>query len=719
MGSYEKLIDTYAKDFKIFIDTCSVLESGMQLFIDEFIPYLKKYNNKIYVPSREIEELQKHSKSSDKRLAFSAKNAIELIVKLHNQGLVEIRGESSDNFADNVFQVVFTKFRLQYQLLLITQDNGLAQDILSLNSSKAVRANTVQVKRISKREKLEDFLWNTSVKPQSNSRVQNNKIKTQAVKNANTVSDSEKFKICTQITNVGNEKIRINSLPKEGDFVKTSSRRISLLKRLGGGGEADVFKTDSGLIAKIYKPDVITKRKHEKIKLMITKSLSYPGICYPKDIIYNRYGEFVGYLMPEAKDVELARSVFLPKLLQKKFPNWTRRDLVQLCVTILGQIQYLHDRNIILGDINPSNIMVVSPKEVYLVDTDSFQIEGFPCPVGTVNYTAPEIQGKHFDEFLRTKGNEYFAVATLLFMIMLPGKPPYAQQGGADPVSNIINMDFSYNYGEEKNGKVPAGPWRFMWSHLSSKMKEMFYCTFRKGEKYSTERTRPSTNDWMKECCNYLKQFDSGKITQWDSMSAELFPTRFKKYPGAVFINCKKCGQEVDQKYCRDGICANCRNKAHAVERCIDCGSSFEISEGEYRYLISKGLNLPKRCEKCRGKTRGMGNQGFSPSSNRIQIPTYQRTYQQNNTANKVNNTNPQRQSNANNKSSKNTSSNNRGGGNNYLAIIYIVAIIVAILCWVIWTVLVSSEPASSQIGMFIFICLGVAVFIVNIMKRR
>lgn len=39
-----------------------------------------------------------------------------------------------------------------------------------------------------------------------------------------------------------------------------------------------------------------------------------------------------------------------------------------------------------------------SSREVYFVDTDSYQIEDFPCPVGIINYTAPEIQGKHFPE---------------------------------------------------------------------------------------------------------------------------------------------------------------------------------------------------------------------------------------------------------------------------------------------------------------------------------
>lgn len=137
--------------------------------------------------------------------------------------------------------------------------------------------------------------------------------------------------------------------------------------------------------------------------------------------------------MRQAHGRELQRCVFQPQLLKRYFPNWTKQDTVTLCITILKKLKYLHDRNVILGDINPNNILVVSPTEVYFVDTDSYQIEGFPCPVGTINFTAPEIQRKDFSTFLRTIGNERFAVATLLFMIMLPGKPPVLPAGRRKP----------------------------------------------------------------------------------------------------------------------------------------------------------------------------------------------------------------------------------------------------------------------------------------------
>ena len=93
------------------------------------------------------------------------------------------------------------------------------------------------------------------------------------------------------------------------------------------------------------------------------------------------------------------------------------------------------------------NLLVTEDStNIWMVDTDSFQIENFPCPVGTVNFTAPEIQGRKYPEFLRSKEHELFAVATMLFMLLHPGKPPYSQQGGGSPSDNIKAMDFPYRF---------------------------------------------------------------------------------------------------------------------------------------------------------------------------------------------------------------------------------------------------------------------------------
>lgn len=162
----KSFLEHYVKDRKIFIDTCSLLSKGADRFWEHVIPLLHQYHNKIIIPLRVVEELQKHQKNTAKpQLAEDANHSLRQLQQLLQAGYVEIRGEASDNFADNVFQTVFTKFRMQYKLLLITQDNDLAKDILNLNKQKSVRANPVQVLRINPYGYLNVFQWSRSKKP--------------------------------------------------------------------------------------------------------------------------------------------------------------------------------------------------------------------------------------------------------------------------------------------------------------------------------------------------------------------------------------------------------------------------------------------------------------------------------------------------------------------------------------------------------------------------
>lgn len=588
----KKILEKYCKDWKIFIDTCSLLHSSSDDFWMNIIPLLHQYQNSIFIPSRCVEEIKKHSKNKNNtELAQNAKECLIKLKGLVEAGYVEIRGEPTDNFTDNVFQVVFTKFRMKYKLLLITQDNNLAKDILNLNNSRSVKANEVKVNRINKYGLLREFYWKDSEENTDLIKT-SKKLEKKEIK----IGEDEMFRVCSQVTNISDTKLRVSEMPIEGSNVLTSKGSIKLTKELGSGGEAIVYLTNTPYVAKIYKNDNITKRKYEKIKLMLSKNINCSGICYPVEIIYNSKNEFVGYLMPQAKGQELQKSVFGPKpLFLKKFPDWKKRDTVELCVTILGKIKYLHDRNIIMGDINPANILVVSPKEVYFVDTDSYQVEDFPCPVGTNNYTAPEIQRKHFSDFLRTRGNENFAVATLLFMIMLPGKPPYSQQGGEDPISNIIKMDFSYPFGDNSNKKTPDGPWRYIWSHLTYELKEAFYNTFRKDGSYSLEKNRLSVDEWLSKFRHYLELLDSGKFAQQDEMSVELFPTRHKKNPKSTYIRCKLCGQEAEENRSKNGICPDCLEKGE-VYKCKKCGK--EIVFTNYQKYV-KGMKKHDMCKEC------------------------------------------------------------------------------------------------------------------------
>lgn len=248
---------------------------------------------------------------------------------------------------------------------------------------------------------------------------------------------------------------------------------------------------------------------------MQVKKIIIDGVCWPEELLYNQKDQFVGYLMSEAKGHQLQTSVMLPKVIQDKFPSWNRKELVELCISILRIIEQLHQRNIIIGDLNPRNILVSNYDKVYFIDCDSFQIGPYPCPVGTPHFTPREIQGKNYSQFLRTKEHDMFAVTTLIFMILFLGKPPYSCKGGESPVNNIKSGNFPYKFGNEKGEKAPDGPWKFIWNNIPRKMKEIFWNCF-------SDNKKPSIRDLNKNLDLYKSYF--GK--KWTSN--ELLPTKNK-----------------------------------------------------------------------------------------------------------------------------------------------------------------------------------------------
>lgn len=614
-------LDEFVKNWRIFIDTCSLLHESVNLFWPQIVPVLQRYSKTIVLPNRCIEEINKHAKQKkDKNLAERARQAQISLQMLINSKLLEVFQDPDDNFADNVFQVVFTKNRLKGQLLLITQDVKLARTINGLNRDKACRAFPVKALRLDSAGNLTDFDKGRS-------------------SNSKPVPPAEKFRLCTQITRSQDVQMNISHIPGQGEYVYASNQKILLVRELNSGGEGIIYETNTPYVAKIYKKLNNTRLKYEKIQRMLSKKVQFPGICYPIDALMNSRHEFVGLLIPKAEGTKLFSLVFTPAF-KTSCARWKRRDLVELCITILKKIQYLHDRNILLGDINPYNIIVKSTKEVFLVDTDSYQIEEFPCPVGIEPYFAPEIIGKHCKDFMRTFGNEYFAVATLLFMINLPGKPPYSQQGGDTMGKNILNMRFPYPLDEKSNNCAPEGDWKYIWSHLTYEIKNAFYHTFQKNGQYSTENNRLSVQDWLRLFEKYLYLLDSGVLAKQDPMSLELFPTRFKRIANVAYTTCKLCRQDVPQDLCREGICRDCLNQGetysckkcgqpitytnyqkyikkakryticqacyikghqpYCQRNCIDCGKSFTITNNDCDYYLSKGWDLPLRCPSCR-----------------------------------------------------------------------------------------------------------------------
>lgn len=538
--------------YTMLLDTCSLLHPSFSSLMEHLVPLLEKDGKDIIIPSGVIAEL-KNLRAAKPELASQIHTLLKELVRLRQKGLVKIYGVPGADFADQQILTAAVRAMTSRELLVITQDNGLSEDLLHLNKLNSVQGKRVMAARINRYGFLSRY--RSAARRES--------------------SQQSGVLPAAELITGGQKLLPVSSIPGAGDEVRSESGALRLGELLSKGGEGVIYELGDGTVAKIYRQDHMTAARRDKLALMVSHPIRCQRVCWPQELLYNPSGDFVGYRMARARGKELQRCLFTRQALEENFPDWEKRDTVRLCVSILETLTALHRQGILLGDINPLNILAVSPEEVWFVDCDSYQIGGYPCPVGTPRFTAPEIQGRDFQTFLRTEGNESFSIATLLFMIMLPGKAPYAHQGSGDISGAIQRMEFPYPCGGRFSTHTPDGSWRFLWSHLPRYLKEYFYHTFQNGGRYSTERNRLTAEQWLRAFQSYFLLLDSGKLQAQDPESGKIFPTRWKIVDQA--------GQAVFEQ-----------------RRCVLCGEAFDITLNERSLFLQRGHLLPTRCPACR-----------------------------------------------------------------------------------------------------------------------
>jgi serine/threonine protein kinase/rRNA-processing protein FCF1 len=536
------LVSLLAKNYVVICDTNTFLQNDATVnsFLKNVVDAHTETNRNIVVPAVVLEELKKISnkypaKWRGKRAAVSWRTIAGLI---NNRCGFECRGEKeelADAFADPVLEKIVPMLKLRFDLAFITADQDLAVALLSSVNDRAVQSSKkILVYQVAANGFMQELKLIPLGKASSGWGSLGGGSAASSCGRASTFrfDNPSSCRVAPDRLLGGNDAVI-----GVGACVYTSTHQcLRLLTSLGKGGEGEVFSTNQpNSVAKVYSPAARTQNREKKVDSYLQHGITNDSFCFPSAKLCDSRGRFLGYLMPKAEGYELAKSIFIKPLLASKFPAWNRRDLVQSAITILKGIRFCHERNIFLGDINPSNILVKNPLEVHFVDTDSYQINGLACPVGTALFTAPEIQEKHFKDFLRSEGNEDFAVAVLLFEILMLGKQPYATSNSDDIIRNIKNGMFPYPFGDRSSSGIPDGPWRFMWSHLPYRIKGAFYQTFAKGGLYFQPSSRLTAAKWIDLFAEYLRLLDDGSLIRQDSMSLDLYPTRYKQVTGGSF----------------------------------------------------------------------------------------------------------------------------------------------------------------------------------------
>lgn len=418
------------------------------------------------------------------------------------------------------------------------------------------------------------------------------------------------------------ERISIAPLPVTepvniGSTVTDSKgKTYRLMRREAVGNHSFTYSTDAeGVWVKLFDRQGLNTFMEAKVRRMLSHPISHSGICWPMDVVTDTDGKFRGYTLPPFKGKSLHLAVFKRAGIESNFPDWTKVDICDLTVTILSKIRFLHSQNVLMGCINPAAILVDSKDRVYFTDTDNYQIEGFPSTAYNLSFTPPELLDKKM--YLATRDNENFAVAQLVFMLMMPGKTPYADGSDREPRELIRRRKFSYAAGRFTGSNVLPGMWRMMWSHLDS-LRGSFYNVFHQKGKFFQPEERRNVSYWE----NAVKYYREYLLQPENRASRVMYPTTFKKEPGETFYRCRFCGMEHPREYFDREyfdyfqICNGCLEKQSNVSfTCEDCGRTFYYSNRtalfhQLRKTQDATWKDQKHCADCKKKTMPCRNCG-------------------------------------------------------------------------------------------------------------
>ncbi|MEI6623869.1 MAG: zinc-ribbon domain containing protein [Actinomycetes bacterium] len=586
------------------VDTSFLMQDGAAGSLERHvIPCLRDRAAQIIIPLPVMRELVK--KVNEEATRESAHRGLRIASDLRERGLARAIGSDKDgDFADPIILMVVTRERVSRDVVILTQDRNLAGDLRDLKQQGSVRSkHEIVVLSVSP---------GGGIAPTRRPAVPGaiSKARGNAPTGANPAKEM-KFRIAKSPDSSPDAPITEQHPPGTGESVLIGGSAFTLGERLHkeATAEGSVYSiVRSDLVAKIYLAGKMTRHRHDKLCRIIQVRPDIPTVMWPQNLVMTNDGLPCGYVMARSRGKPLATEVFLPGILRSQHPGWDRRNLIAMSASVAQTVASLHSLNIVVGDLNQRNLLVdTTGRTVDFVDSDSFQIEGHPCPVGFVNFLHPRLQGKDLATVLRTEMDDEFALATMIFMILMPGKPPYSQQGGGDPGENIRNRHFPYPIGGgERGSNQPLGPWRMVWSHFPHRLKVAFHDVFSEGKRHRAK-------DWLAILDEYDRHVEAGHHTD------EIFPSTYKgvsAYAAEKFgmepstkvyrqEYCKECGDPFvvdDDKKLDDSqwLCRACARTMGKELLCRDCGDSFLWSLDEQADFAQRGYDQPARCKSCR-----------------------------------------------------------------------------------------------------------------------
>ena len=302
---------------------------------------------------------------------------------------------------------------------------------------------------------------------------------------------------------------------------------ITLTTEIGSGGEGVIYASPFEPLecAKIYTKPIVADT-YKKLSLMISNPPPDPtyrvrmhrSICWPIALLYKSPSKnaVAGFLMPKL-DLKIFQKALLfidPQDRTARFGGgFTFKHLVTAATNIASAVAAIHEQHYCIGDLNESNILIAPNALISLIDCDSFQVpdsaagKTYRSPVGKSEYLAPELNGKHLPDVDRTIATDSFALAVLLFQMLMEGTHPYQAKGrlvenAPSTEAKILQGHFPYAMrGKEIAPPDHAPPYEV----LHPELRKLFERCFTRG--HGSPDQRPTAREWYSALQNLHDTF--------------------------------------------------------------------------------------------------------------------------------------------------------------------------------------------------------------------
>ena len=179
------------------------------------------------------------------------------------------------------------------------------------------------------------------------------------------------------------------------------------------GGEKKIFAIGNTAYA-VYDPpsNMIPMGKIQELAV-----LKNPNIVVPQDVLLDAKNRPIGYTMRFLKDTHALCQLFTRTFQQQN--NLSQDKMLELVTAFRDMIEDIHQNNILVVDLNEMNFLTDKKfREVYGIDTNSYQTKSFPATVIMESIKDRHCGGKF------TTGTDWFSWGIVSFQ-MLVGIHPY------------------------------------------------------------------------------------------------------------------------------------------------------------------------------------------------------------------------------------------------------------------------------------------------------